>query len=119
MFQGPSHGSGNPSLEKIMEGEMEDQERIAMMRRAARKLASNKSKNRVVRKLPRTIEVVRVHKRALHLRTAINSNKRLAYILLLGAVMCAYVYDLDQNTLENMIQSVSQAATHLPFLRSI
>lgn len=96
-----------------------DRERIIQMRKMARKLAYNKSQKRVIRKLPKTIQVVKVRpKRVLHLRSSLNSNKRLTYMLLLGAVLCAYVYDMDQNSLESMIQTVNHAATHLTFLRN-
>lgn len=98
---------------------MEDQDRIMRMRKMARKLAQNKSQQRTIRKLPTTIEIVKVRpKRAIHLRSSLNTNKRLTYILLLGAVLCAYVYDLDQSQLESMIQTVNHAATHISFLRS-
>jgi len=99
-----------------MEHEMDDQERIIRMRKMARKLAANQSKQRTIRKLPQTIQVMRPKppkKRAIHLRSAMNTNKRLTYILLLGAVLCAYLYDIDQETLESMIQSVGHAAQDL------
>jgi hypothetical protein len=101
-----------------MDGEM-DRERIIQMRKMARKLAYNKSQQRVIRKLPRTIKVVKVQpKRVVHLRASLNNNKRLTYILLLGAVLCAYMYDIDQNQLEQMMQAVNQATTHLSFMRN-
>jgi hypothetical protein len=40
---------------------------------------------------------------------------RLTYILLLGAVLCAYWYDIDVDTLASMLQVVSQEAhEHIP-----
>lgn len=91
--------------------EMEE-ERIMMARRMARKLARNKGRNRTVRKLPQSMIIVRTDspKRAVPVRRIINANKRLTYILLLGAVLCAYIYDLDQDTLEVMMQTVEQEA---------
>lgn len=94
-----------------------EEERIMMARRMARKLARNASKKRTVRKLPQSIVIVPKHqgRRALHMRQAINTNKRLTYILLLGAVLCAYVYDIDQDTLENLIRTVGlEAQQHIP-----
>ena len=91
------------------EDAIEDRERIHKMRRMARKLASNRSKDRTVRKLPQAIMVVPA-KRAIPVRTAINSNKRLTYMMLLGASLCAYMYDVDPDTLESVISTVSQAA---------
>ena len=93
--------------------EILDRERIHKMRRTARKLASNRSKDRTVRKLPQAIMVVPA-KRVLPMRSAINGNKRLTYMMLLGASLCAYMYDVDPDTLEYMFSTVSQAAqSHL------
>jgi hypothetical protein len=93
-----------------------EEERIMTARRMARKLARNKSKNRTVRKLPQSMVIVpRNSGRAFPVREAINTNKRLTYILLLGAVLCAYWYDVDLDTLEFMMQVVSKEAhQHLP-----
>lgn len=90
-----------------------DRERIYRMRRMARKLAHNKSRDRVVRKLPQTMVIVRAPtpKRVIPVRTAINGNKRLTYILLLGASLCAYFYDVDPNTLEFVFRTVEDAAS--------
>ena len=87
-----------------------------MARRMARKLARNASKKRTVRKLPQSMVIVpKHHGRAQHMRRAINTNKRLTYILLLGAVLCAYMYDLDQDTLEFFMRTVSREAhRHIP-----
>ena len=85
-----------------------DGERIYRMRRMARKLAHNKSRDRVVRKLPQTMVIVRAAqpKRAIPVRKAINGNKRLTYMLLLGATLCAYFYDVDPNALEHVVHTV-------------
>jgi hypothetical protein len=85
-------------------------------RRMARKLARNKSKTRTVRKLPQSMVIVpRNGGRAFPVREAINTNKRLTYILLLGAVLCAYWYDIDIDTLSFMIQVVGkEAQQHIP-----
>lgn len=87
-----------------------------MARRMARKLARNASKRRTVRKLPQSIVIVsKHHGRAYHMRRAINTHKRLTYIVLLGAVMCAYMYDLDQDTLEFFMRTVTREAhRHIP-----
>ncbi len=70
--------------------------RVAKLRKMSRKLARNQSRGRVVRKLPQTIFVDRTSKRpAPVLRRSINKNKRLVYMLLLGAVMSLYVSDMD------------------------
>ncbi|GEM_PF-2591672 len=88
-----------------------EEERILTARRMARKLARNKSKNRTVRKLPQSMVIVsRNGGRVFPVRKAINTNKRLTYIVLLGAVLCAYAYDVDLDTLESMIQTVSREA---------
>lgn len=93
-----------------------EQERILVARRMAHKLAHNKSKKRIVRKLPQSMVIVPTVgvKRAYSVRRLINENKRLSYIVLLGAVMCAYMYDVDQDTLELMVNSVTgEAQKHL------
>lgn len=89
-----------------------DRERIYRMRRMARKLAHNKSRDRVVRKLPQTMVIVAAPKpkRAIPVRKAINTNKRMTYILLLGLSLGALFYDVDPDTLETVIETVSQAA---------
>lgn len=96
-----------------------EEERIMMARRMARKLARNASKKRTVRKLPQSIVIVpKHHGRVLHMRRALNAHKRLTYILLLGAVLCAYMYDIDQDTLESFMRTVGiEAQQHLPGVR--
>jgi uncharacterized protein YgiM (DUF1202 family) len=98
-----------------MMDEMEE-ERIMTARRMARKLARNKSKTRTVRKLPQSVVIVpkKTAKRAVPIRKAINANKRLTYILLLGAVLCAYMYDLSEDAMESVMRTVSQEAQHIP-----
>jgi hypothetical protein len=93
-----------------------EEERVMTARRMARKLARNKSKNRTVRKLPQSMIIIpRNNGRAIPVRRAINTNKRLTYILLLGAVLCAYWYDVDIATLELIVQVVErQALQHIP-----
>lgn len=93
----------------------EEQDRLMRIRRTARKLAKNQSRQRTIRKLPQTVIVLPAVKprRASHLRTSINRNKRLTYILLLGASLCAYFYDIDQDTVEYMLRTVEQAASTL------
>jgi hypothetical protein len=89
------------------------EERIMMARRMARKLARNASKKRTVRKMAQSMVIVpKHHGRSLHMRRAINTHKRLTYIMLLGAVLCAYMYDLDQDTLESVMRTVSREAHH-------
>lgn len=89
----------------------QDRERIYRMRRMARKLAHNRSRERVVRKLPQSVVIVVTPKpkRAIPVRRAINGNKRLTYILLLGVSMCAYMWDVDQRTIEYVVQAVEHA----------
>ena len=95
--------------------EMEE-ERIMTARRMARKLARNKSKKRTVRKLPKSMIIVpRNGGKVFPVRQAINTNKRMTYILLLGAVMCAYWYDVDVDTLEEIVKVMErQAQRHIP-----
>lgn len=90
----------------------QDRERIYRMRRMARKLAHNRSRDRVVRKLPQSVVIVVTPKpkRVIPVRRAINGNKRLTYILLLGVSMCAYMWDVDQRTIEYVVQAVEHAA---------
>lgn len=97
----------------------EDRERIYRMRKMARKLASNRSQHRTIRKLPQSmvIELAPRPKRVVPVRKVINSNKRLTYILLLGISLCAYFYDVDQTTLDYVVHSVGSAAqSHLASL---
>ena len=100
-----------------------EQDRVRAARNMAHKLARNKSANRTVRKLSQTMLVVPQSglKRAYPGREALHQNKRLAYILLLGVVMCAYMYDVDPDTLASMVKVVSvQAQRHLsPILGTI
>ncbi|MDB5103762.1 MAG: hypothetical protein JWP91_1451 [Fibrobacteres bacterium] len=93
-----------------------EEERIMAARRMARKLARNKSRSRTVRKLPQSMVIVpRQPRQVFPVRKAINQNKRLTYIVLLGAVLCAYWYDVDLDTLEFMMQVVSKEAhQHIP-----
>src|SRR5258708_3729283 len=114
MFVSPSRG-----LRYRGKGKMDayEEERIMTARRMARKLARNKSKKRTVRKLPQSMIIVPSNhgKRAFPIRKAINTNKRLTYIILLGAVLCAYWYDIDIDTLTVVMRTVSkEAAEHLP-----
>jgi uncharacterized protein YgiM (DUF1202 family) len=93
-----------------------DRERIYQMRRMARKLAHNQSRDRVVRRLPQSVVIVVTQKpkRAIPMRKVINGNKRLTYMVLLGAALCAYMYDVDPVTLEQVLQTVNHAAqSHL------
>jgi hypothetical protein len=92
-----------------------EEERIMTARRMARKLARNKSKNRTVRKLPQSMIIVpRNGGKVFPVRRAINTNKRMTYILLLGAVMCAYWYDVDVDTLEEIVKVVERQAQQIP-----
>jgi hypothetical protein len=93
-----------------------EEERILTARRMAHKLAKNSSHRRTVRKLPQSMIIVpRSNGRPFPIRKAINTNKRLTYIILLGAVLCAYWYDVDIDTLTVVMRTVShEAAEHLP-----
>ncbi len=93
-----------------------EEERIMTARRMARKLARNTSRSRTVRKLPQSMIIVpRSGGRAYPIRYAINANKRMTYILLLGAVLCAYWYDVDIDTLTIVMRTVGhEAHEHLP-----
>ena len=102
--------------EKVKTMDEFEEERILTARRMAKKLARNSSSRRMVRKLPQSMIIVpRSNGRAFPIRQAINANKRLVYIILLGAVLCAYWYDVDVDTLTIVMRTVSQeAAQHLP-----
>ena len=93
-----------------------EEERIMTARRMARKLARNKSTKRTVRKLPQSMVIVpRNGGKVFPVRRAINTNKRMTYILLLGAVLCAYWYDVDVDTLEEIVKVMErQAHRHIP-----
>ena len=92
-----------------------EEERIMTARRMARKLARNKSKNRTVRKLPQSMIIVpRSGGKVFPVRQAINTNKRMTYILLLGAVLCAYWYDVDVDTLEEIVKVMERQAQQIP-----
>lgn len=111
-----AYADGKPAGARRESWKMDEieEERIMTARRMARKLARNASKKRTVRRLPQSIVIVPKHqgRRALHMRRAINTHKRLTYILLLGAVLCAYMYDLDQDTLEFVMRTVGREAHH-------
>jgi hypothetical protein len=85
------------------------QAQILMARRMAQMLARNKSKKRTVRKLPQTMFILPKSglRRAYPGREALHQNKRLAYIMLLGTVMGAYLYDIDLDTLQSIVTTVS------------
>lgn len=84
-------------------------------RRMARKLARNKSTKRTVRKLPQSMVIVpRNSGKVFPVRRAINTHKRMTYILLLGAVLCAYWYDVDVDTLEEIVKVVERQAQQIP-----
>lgn len=89
-----------------------DRGKIRTSRKMATKLAKNKSVKRTIRKLPQTMMVLPKSglRRAYPGREALHQNKRLAYIMLLGVVMCAYMYDIDVNSLANIVDTVSMEA---------
>jgi hypothetical protein len=81
----------------------EEQQKLMSIRRAARKLAARHSHARVVRKLPRTVVVIKVKKPeampVARTRRILNGHKRLVYALLLGVVLGAYIHDSDETRL--------------------
>ena len=81
-----------------------NQKRGAFLRLRS-KLASQPSKARVVRKLDRAVEAVRPHKTRLvsRFRGALNRQKRLAYIVLLGVTTGAFLYDSDESVLQSIL----------------
>lgn len=94
----------------------EEQHRIRLAKRMAHKLAHNRSRGRSIRRLPQSMIVVPRNglRRAYPGREALHRNKRLAYIMLLGASMCAYMYDVDVDTLGQMLSLVSvESQKHL------
>ena len=97
-----------------MENNREEIERVAHLRQMARKLARNRSGQRVIRKLPQSIEIVVLRpKRAIHARTVLNDNKRMAYMLLLGAVSFAYLFEMDSSAWERAFESLQAAQAQL------
>ena len=94
----------------------EEQHRIRTAKRMAHKLAHNRSRARSIRRLPQSMVVVPKNglRRAYPGREALHRNKRLAYIMLLGASLCAYMYDVDVDTLGSILKLVSsEAQRHL------
>ena len=94
----------------------EEQHRIRTAKRMAHKLAHNRSRGQSIRRLPQSMIVVPRNglRRAYPGREALHRNKRLAYIMLLGVSMCAYMYDVDVVTLETILRVVSsEAQKHL------
>jgi hypothetical protein len=87
----------------------EEQHRIRTAKRMAHKLAHNRSRGRSIRRLPQSMIVVPRNglRRAYPGREALHRNKRLAYIMLLGASLCAYMYDVDVDTLGHVLNLVS------------
>ncbi len=96
----------------LHENSEENAMRIAKLRKMSRKLARNQSRGRVVRKMPQTIFVERGGSRPVPvLRTSINRNKRLVYMMLLGAVMSLYVSDMDNHAWMKVYSSLESLKT--------
>lgn len=88
----------------------EELARRSLIRNAERKLATRPSRRRVVRKLPRTMVVIRKKQPGpvTKVRTAINMRKRLVYIVLLGATLGLYIHDVELDRLQNELNTVQQ-----------
>lgn len=85
----------------------DEQQRLMQLRRMSHKLARNRSRKRLVRKLHQTVQVVPVRKkrRPVPIRQSLNRNKRLTYILLLGFSLMAFAYDTDPARMSELWQS--------------
>ncbi len=91
-----------------------DRDRIRLAHKMAKKLARNRSKQRTVRKLAQTMVVVPGPgmKRALPIRSSINRNKRLTYIMLVGISLGAYIYDMDLGSMARLMNLVQAETQH-------
>jgi hypothetical protein len=90
---------------------LEAQLRQAQVRRLANKLASNRSKKRVVRKLPRAFSIVRARYNPVHdIRSSLNTHKVGGYALLMGMALAAFILDFNESTLNTLADSVGNLA---------
>jgi hypothetical protein len=96
---------------------LEHQQRLAQVRRLAHKLATNKSKSRVVRKLPKAYAVVRQHPNpVLVVRRSLNTYKVAGYALLMGLALGVFILEFDADTLNRLresVQEISARSSHL------
>lgn len=103
---------------------LEHQRRQAQIRRLAHKLATTKSKKRVVRRLPQAYAIERPkpdpRKVARHsllaVRRSLNTYKVAGYAVLTGLAMAAFILDFDTETLGQLrdsIQELSALSTQL------
>jgi hypothetical protein len=96
---------------------LEHQQRLAQVRRLAHKLATNKSKSRVVRKLPQAYTVVRQQSNpVLVARRSLNTYKVAGYAMLIGMALAAFILEFDADTLNRLresVQEISARSSHL------
>jgi hypothetical protein len=95
------------------ESNLEMQRRQANVRRLAHKLASNRSKKRIVRRLPQAYTVMGTQSRkapVLYIRKSLNTYKVAGYAILMGVALGAFILDFDADTLEMIRNSVEEFA---------
>lgn len=98
------------------------QEKRYQVRKVARKLAKNKSKDRVVRKLPQTVVIVPLNRTPTpvgRVRKTLNRQKRLVYMMLIGASLSALVYDADESRVGSFMSFVNHASEQIQKIRGV
>lgn len=91
---------------------LEAQQRHHQVRRLANKLANNRSKKRVVRRLPRAYTVVRKRENPVtQVRMSLNTHKVAGYALLIGFAMAAFIMDFNEESLAILRDTVKDMAT--------
>jgi hypothetical protein len=92
---------------------LEMQRRQANVRRLAHKLASNRSKKRVVRKLPQAYTIMSTGLRPAPVemvRQSLNRYKVAGYAILMGMALGAFILEFDADTLESLRNSMEDIA---------
>jgi hypothetical protein len=86
------------------------QDKRVLLRRSSGKLASKRSGKRTVRMLSPAVVLIRPQAPGFfsRLRRGLNLKKRMAYIVLLGAVTGAYIYDSDASRLQGLLVGTQQ-----------
>lgn len=91
---------------------LEHQQRQAQVRRLAHKLAANKSKSRVVRRLPQAYTVVRKRPHGPNpvsvIRHSLNTYKVGSYAVLMGMALAAFIFEFDTDTLNRLRESMQE-----------
>ncbi len=91
---------------------LEAQHKQSQVRKLAHKLANNRSKKRVVRRLPRAYTIVRRRGSPLNqVRTSLNTHKVGGYALLVGLALAAFILDFNDESLASLRETVNEFAT--------